>query len=153
MEIDLKPTSAPQHWSGEWVKARLVEAYGIERRLPDIRRSTGSAWPSINYEFSDVVAQGETASERVMVSWSKGGVFPKELARMEQAQEWLRVILANHEVERFCLAHWATAQAYHRSLRALLGRRRWSRTTFYRRVSKGASIIARRLDHDGVPIS
>ena len=72
---------------------------------------------------------------------------------MEQAHEWLRLHLANHPAERTCLAHWATAIAYNRSLRALLMRRRWSRSTFYRRVDEGSRIITAALIADDVPVT
>jgi hypothetical protein len=151
------PQDPPAAWNGDWVCSRLVEAYRIEARLPGVAKyfSNGSAWPSINYEFADVVAQGETASSRVLAEWenTRGGVFAYQLTRMDQAHDWLRHYLAGHEVERMCLAHWATSMAYHRSLQSLLRKRRWSRTTFYRRVSAGASIIAGKLIADRVPIA
>ena len=151
------PQDPPPAWNGDWVCVRLVEAYRIEARLPGVARyfSNGSAWPSTIYEFADVVAQGETASARILDEWenNRGGVTAHQLTRKDEAQDWLLRYLASHEVERMCLAHWATSMAYHRSLQSLLRKRRWSRSTFYRRVSAGASIIAGKLREDQVPIT
>ena len=97
----------------------------------------------------------DDARQRVMDKWAhiRGGVFAAELTRMEQAHEWLRMHLAKQPAERTCLAHWATAIAYNRSLRALLMRRRWSRSTFYRRVDEGSQIITASLIADDVPVT
>ena len=157
IEIDLASSGdLPAHWTPAWVQCRMVEAYQVERRLPGVAKFfTGGTWPAVKYEFADMVAQGEVASERVLTAWEhqRGDVTAHELTRMDEAQEWLRVHLGTHEVERLCLSHWATAVAYHRSLRRLLMVRRWSRTTFYRRVGAGAFIIADRLKANQVPVT
>jgi len=155
IEIDLGIGQAPSHWTAAWVQQRVVEAYTIERKLPGARKFTsGSAWPTINYEFADVVGWID-ARERVFDDWAKssGGAMAHEVTRMDEAHSWLRVYLANYEVERLCLSAWATAVAYHRPLRSLLLRKRWSRTTFYRRVGAGAHIIAVTLDAKGEPVT
>ena len=147
-------TEPPAMWCDEWVRHRLVESYRIEQRLPGGNRTGTSIWPPISYEFADVVGWDD-ARERVMDQWShiRGGVFAVELTRMEQAHEWLRIRLAAYPAERTCLAHWATAIAYNHSLRALLFRRRWSRSTFYRRVEEGSRIITASLIADDVAVT
>jgi len=150
--LDASAGSAPAEWSPEWVQRRLVEAYSIERRLPNVRRkkTAGGSWPAISYEFADVVGWTD-ARDRVLDVWAhdRAGVFAAELKRMEEAHEWLRTILAKYETERLCLAHWAACIAYRRSLRRLLAQRRWSRTSFYRRIAIGSLIIAVQLKERG----
>lgn len=150
--LDAAPGAAPAQWSPEWVQRRLVEAYSIERRLPAVRRkkTAGGSWPAISYEFADVVGWTD-ARDRVLDGWAqdKSGVFAAELSRMEEAHEWLRVILAQHEIERMCLAHWAACIAYRRSLRRLLEKKRWARTSFYRRLAIGSLVISMELNERG----
>jgi hypothetical protein len=144
---------APARWSGQWVRRRLIEAYAIERRLPGERGHNGTAWPAILYEFADVVAWDD-ARERVLDAWAntRGSVFAREIARMDEAQAWL-YLLAERPIERQCLAIWASAVAYRRSVSRLLASRRWARATFYRRVCNGSILIARHLGRNGVPVS
>jgi hypothetical protein len=153
--IDSQPVAVPAQWSGSWVQRRLVEAYSVERRLPETRRRLliASAWPSMAVEFSDVVGRADEARQQVFQSWeyAKLGVSAQDIARMETAHDWL-VILAPYPEERRCLAQWAAAVAYRRSLRRLLLQRRWSRTTFWRRVTAGAHVIAMELERQGQPV-
>lgn len=143
----------PPSWTDEWVRHRLVEAYRVEARLPGLsRRKINGVWPSAPHEFADVVGW-EDASERVLQRWSKArGAFAAEISRMEQAQGWLLELLRTRPEERLCLAHWATAIAYNHSLRALIVRRRWSRSTFYRRVLQGSVIISNELQASATPV-
>ena len=156
IEIDLGIGTAPECWNAAWVQARVVEAYTIERKLPGHRKIvTGTAWPTVNYEFADKVHWTD-ARERVLDDWARtsGGVYAADVARMDQAHEWMRIYLvAPYEAERLCLSSWATALAYHRSVRGLLRTRGWSPSTFYRRVTAGAHIIALALDAKGEPVS
>ena len=72
---------------------------------------------------------------------------------MEEALAWPGAILASgHAVEGKCLMAWALSTAYGRSLRRLLAAKRWSRSTFYRRVDTGAERIAAELNRRGVPV-
>lgn len=147
---------APSQWSGAWVQRRLIEAYSVERRLPATRRRLliASAWPSMAIEFADIVGRADQAREEVLQSWeyARLGVSARDIARMEAAHDWL-VILARYPEERRCLAQWAAAVAYGRSLRRLLLQRRWSGTTFWRRVTAGAHVIALELERRGTPTS
>jgi len=154
IEIDLGIGEAPTRWNAAWVQARVVEAYTIERKLPGARKVvTGTAWPNVNYTFADKVGWPD-ARERVLDEWMRAGsAFAAEISRMDEAHEWLRIHLAQYEVERLCLAAWATSMAYHRSLSGLLRKRGWSRTTFYRRVTAGAHVIALALDAKGEPVT
>jgi hypothetical protein len=147
--------SAPPQWSGSWVQRRLVEAYAVERRLPRAnRRSVARAWPPMVVEWSDILGRADAVREQIWQSWeySNVGVSAEDISRMDTAHDWL-LILAAYPVERFCLSHWAAAIAYSRSLRRLLLKRGWSRTTFYRHVGAGAHIIALELERRKIPTS
>lgn len=151
MDVAQQP---PPAWTPDWVCTRLVEAYRIERRLPGHPRNKIVApWPVHNYEFSDVVGWDD-ARERVLDKWAhiRGGVYAIELTRMEEAHEWLRVQLRAYAGERMCLSGWAACVAYGHSLRALMVRKRWSRSSFYRRRDDGSVIIAKALQDDGVKV-
>jgi hypothetical protein len=154
--IDGQPVAPPAQWSSSWVQRRLVEAYSVERRLPASRRRLliASAWPSMAVEFSDIVGRADQAREDVLQSWeyAKLGVSANDISRMEDAHAWLG-ILAPYPEERRCLAQWAAAVAYRRSLRRLLLQRRWSGSTFWRRVTAGAYVIALELERRGTPTS
>jgi len=152
--LDAAPTRAPPQWTPDWVQRRLVEAFSVERRMPGgVKRRAAGAWPAISYEFSDVVGWTD-ARDRVLDNWAntRESVFSAEISRMEAAHEWLRVILANYEIERTCLAQWAACIAYRRSLRDMLARKRWARATFYRKVAIGSLVIAIELERRGDPV-
>jgi hypothetical protein len=153
--IDADRAIAPSQWSANWVQQRLIEAYATERRLPHLRqRAVSNAWPSTIIEFSDIVGRATEAREQVLHSWeyAGSGVTAADIGRMEQAHDWLRIILAPYPEERLCLSQWATAIAYGRSLRRMLLKRRWSRSTFYRYVTAGAHVIALKLQQQGRPV-
>ena len=72
---------------------------------------------------------------------------------MEEALSWPGQVLANgHAVEGKVLLAWAFCVAYGRPVRALLRKRGWSRTTFYRSVDTGAERIASYLNARGVAV-
>jgi hypothetical protein len=147
---------APPQWSAAWVQRRLVEAYSVERRLPAKRRPLliASAWPSTVVEFSDLIGRADEARRQVFQSWleyTRLGVSAEDISRMEQAHDWL-AILAPYPEERLCLAQWAAAVAYRRPVSRLLLQRRWSKPTFYRRITAGAHVIALELIRQGQPV-
>ena len=147
---------APLQWSASWVQRRLIEAYSVERRLPQARRRllVASAWPSMAVEFSDIVGRADDDRKERFHRWefTRLGVAAADISRMEQAHNWL-AILAPYPEERLCLAQWAAAVAYRRSVRRMLERRQWSRTTFYRYASGGAHVIALELNRQGLPVA
>jgi hypothetical protein len=155
LDVALRDRPPPQ-WTPDWVRLRLVEAFRIERRLPSMARyGVRSSWPSITPEFSDVVARGELASERVLEVWAnaKSPVYAAEIERMEQAFAWLPQCLLRHEAERLCLVQWAKAKAFGFPVARLLARRRWSKGTFYKHVSTGSFIIAAKLHSERVEVT
>jgi hypothetical protein len=103
------PAERPRQWTGAWVCHRLVEAFEVERRIPD--RRVGPAlmhdtWRlTTTASFSDRVNQGELAREHVWDSWSRAaGARPFEVSRMDEALSWPSAILANgRAVEGRCL--------------------------------------------------
>ena len=80
----------PRTWTADWVKHRMVEAFTIERRIPDKRVGPAivkSAWTKIptTDTFAERVDQGELARENVWQAWTRaGGALPYELSRMEK---------------------------------------------------------------------
>jgi len=154
--IDASRAVTPAAWSADWVQQRLIEAYAVERRLPHARRRLliASAWPSMKVEFSDIVGRADDDRKERFHSWEYAqlGASAADISRMEQAHDWLRVFLAPYPEERLCLSHWAASAAYRRSLSRLLKLRRWSRSTFYRRATAGAHVIALELTRQGVPV-
>jgi hypothetical protein len=148
--------SAPPQWSGSWVQRRLVEAYSVERRLPGSRRRPliASAWPSMAVEWADLIGRADEARQQVFQSWESArlGVSAEDISRMDEAQDWL-AILAPYPEERLCLCRWAAAIAYRRSVARLLLQQRWSKPTFYRRVTAGAHVIALELIRQGQPVT
>jgi hypothetical protein len=154
--IDSQSPPAPAQWSAAWVQRRLIEAYSVERRLPRTRqRAFANGWPSMVVEFTDVVGRADEARQQILQDWEHAGagVSAEEIGRMEDAHDWLRTILGHHPIERLCLAQWATAIAYRRSVRRMLAQRRWSRTTFYRYVTAGAHVVALELQRQGEPVT
>lgn len=153
--IDSQAGQAPAQWTAAWVQRRLVEAYAIERRLPQPRRPTaGSSWPPTAVEFQDLIGRADEARSQVLQSWEsvRGGVSSDQVSKMEQAHEWLRTILAQYPHERLCLASWAMAIAYRRSVRRIMLQRRWSRSSYYRYVTAGAYIVAVELQREKLPV-
>jgi hypothetical protein len=156
LDADSHTPNPPSEWNAAWVQIRLIHAYSTERRLPHLRqRSVANAWPAMVIEFSDIVGRATEAREQVLHSWeyAGSGVTAADIGRMEQAHDWLRIILAPYPEERLCLSQWATAIAYGRSLRRLLLKRHWSRSTFYRFVGAGAHVIALDLQRQGRPVT
>ncbi len=149
----------PRTWTGEWVKHRMVEAFTIERRIPDKRVGPAivkGAWATIDTTdtFADRVYQGELARENVWDKWARaGGALPYEVSRMEEALSWPGQVLANgHAVEGKVLLAWAFCVAYGKPLRRMLRQRGWSRSTFYRCVDSGSKRIADYLNQRSVTV-
>jgi hypothetical protein len=149
--IDGQPAAAPECIRG-WVQRRLIKLQ-CRTAMPQARRRASPA-PGRQWRLN-----GRTCSAVPMPSERScnpgafnAGVSAEDLSRSEEAHDWLRIILAPYPTERICLASWATAIAYRRSLRRLLLQRRWSRSTFYRYVTAGAHVIALELERQGQPV-
>ena len=113
---DAGELQCPDTWNAAWVKHRLVEAFMIERRIPDRRIGPAmlrNTWKLDTTDtFADRVAQGEAPREAVLEKWAReGGASSVEVSRMEEALGWPGAILANggdrHAVEARCLLAWA----------------------------------------------
>jgi len=148
----------PDRWTGDWVRHRLVEAFSVEKRLPDKRVGPAmvrNTWRLATVDtFAEVVDQGEQARAHVWEQWARaGGALPYEISRMEEALSWPGLVLSNgHAVEGRVLLAWGFCVAYGRPVRALLRKRGWSRTTFYRSVETGADRIASYLNTRAVTV-
>ena len=142
----------PAQWTPRLVQQRLREAFAVEQRLPHSGRPRGlvSFWPAVLHDFQDML-HWDDARARVWQSWaqSKGGVFPHEISRMEEAQGWLLLV---EEGERRCLGVWALAVARGIPVRKVLRQRGWSKSTFYRKVDNGSVHIAAILGERGVAV-
>src|SRR5262245_13233076 len=110
------PTTMPPLWTAALVRARLVEAFEIDRRLPNGRlRPLRSTWRITTIDsFADKVAQGEVAREAVWEAWARSGsVTAEEVSRWEQAFSWPAKVLAEHHpVECRALLAWAACSAF-----------------------------------------
>lgn len=142
----------PATWTGHAVKMRLLEAYQVERKIPERRpNGGGSNWPSVIHEWTDVL-HWQDARARVWDEWSNAkGAYPYEVSRMEEALSWL-ALLANHRDEQQALETWAKVAALNRSLTRELRKRKMSRSTLYRHVMTGAMRIASELNRRGVAV-
>jgi hypothetical protein len=141
----------PAVWTGEVVKARLVEAFETERKLPKERLlQVMNAWPATPVHGFEDMLGWEDSRERVWNDWSNTkSAYSFEISRMEESMLWLLWI---SDGERRCLASWALMTAIGRSVRHMLQRKHWSRTTYYRRVDQGSERIADRLIREGVKV-
>ena len=139
----------------------MVEAFTIERRIPDKRVGPGHRQRRVGEDRHHrqlcrrVSHQGELAREHVWDKWARaGGALPYEVSRMEEA-----LILAGrrfsangHAAEGKALLAWAFCVGYGRPLRRLLRKRGWSRSTFYRAVDSGSARIAAYLNARGATV-
>ena len=149
---DLERASA---WTADWVKHRMVEAFTIERRIPDKRVGPAivkGAWSRITTTdtFAEAVGQGEVARENVWDKWARaGGALPYEVSRMEEALSWPGLVLGNgHAAEGKALLAWAFCVAYGKPLRQLIRKRGWSRSS----VDGGSARIAEHLNKRTVAV-
>ena len=87
-DLSLRPLAGagelerPSAWNADWVKHRMVEAFTIERRIPDKRVGPAivkGAWAKIDTtdSFADRVHQGELAREKVWEKWARAGGAPR----------------------------------------------------------------------------
>ena len=163
-DLSLRPLAGagevekPRAWTGDWVKLRMVEAFTIERRIPDKRVGPAmvrNTWKLDTTDtFAERVGQGELARENVWEAWARaGGALPHEVSRMEEALSWPGTILANgHATEGKVLLAWAFCVAYGKPLRRMTNQRGWSRTTFYKAVDSGSARIADYLNARAVAV-
>lgn len=155
--IDRPPRHRGATWSPGLVMLRLVEAFEVEAKLPEVRgprRNAASAWPAMEREFEDIVGSSDERRQDVWQDWERAkGAYPQEVTRMEEAMLWLE-ILKDQPGEQRCLVAWAKLKAKPRraSLRKLMRRTGWSRSTFHRRRDQGAERIADYLNSRGVAV-
>jgi hypothetical protein len=135
-----RPT--PQPWHGKLVRERLCEAYDIDRRLPGSRRGSSSWLFATVDTFADMV--GRNHREPLQIT----GATAEEVARMDEAFGWLK-ILTGYRDEQRALAAWSACSG---SIARMLARRKLARATFYRHAFSGAERIASVLNKRGVKV-
>jgi Domain of unknown function (DUF6362) len=144
-----QPYVIPETWTPEHVAKRLIEAFAIDRRLPRIERpkAPGSAHPQMTY----------TAEE--MEEWEAIPIDPKrfapqrdEIAVMERAFDWLRILSASHDNHRQAVKIWAMAKAGGRSAKGFCNRSGIAWATFCSRRASGLSIITSGLNMLNEPV-
>jgi hypothetical protein len=150
LTLSLEQARASQTWTADHVRARLIEAFTTERKLPGehFMRRIASAWPATPiYDFVDKVSWTDTR-QRVWDSWEHAkGAYPIEVSRMEEAFDWLEWLPL---LDRRCLSGWAAASVSGYPLRKLLRQFDVSRATFYRTRDDDAARIAVRIHAQGV---
>jgi hypothetical protein len=141
-------------WTGELIRARLIEAFEVEAKLPGPRgnRGSSSSWPTMEREFSDLVGWSDEARAEVWLQWARAkGAHPWEVTRMGEALDWLP-ILKDHRQEQQMLHAWANTKALRRSLTKVCRLKGWDKQTFYRRLNAGSERIADELNRKGVAV-
>ncbi len=142
-------------WDGELIRARLVEAFEIEARIPDgkgPRRSSASAWPTMAREFGDIVGWATEAREDWWIQAARAkGVHAYEATRMYEALDWL-TLLKDRPEEQKMLHAWAATRALRRSLKKVCKIKGWDKQTFYRRRNDGSARIADELNRKAVAV-
>jgi hypothetical protein len=151
------PPGRPLEWDGAWVKARLVHAFEVERKIPGrpgpaLIRNTWKL--RVIDSFADKVAQGQAPRAELYDRWARGGgATSLEVSLMEESFGFVPQALCNSRlVEGKCLLAWAHSQAGGPPLRRTVARRGWSRATFLRRVESAAAAIADHLRAHGVAV-
>ena len=154
LALDRPLSFTAARWSAELVRARLIEAFEVEAKLPGPRgnRGSSSAWPTMYREFEDVVAWSDEARGEVWLQWARAkGAHPYEVTRMGEALDWL-ALLADYPGEQKCLHVWAQTKALRRSLAKACRIKGWDKQTFYRRLKAGSERIADELNKKAVMV-
>jgi hypothetical protein len=151
------PPDCPQQWTSTWVRARLVHAFEIERKIPGRPGPSliKNTWQlAVVHSFADLVAQGEAPRRELYNRWARAGAATAhEVSLMEESFGWPAQALRNGRLaEAKCLLAWAHAQAGGPPLRKTIRVRGWSRSTFLRRVEAAAEAIADYLNARGVQV-
>jgi hypothetical protein len=149
----------PATWNGGHVGKRITDAFKTLALLPAPTRpkAFGNSWPTISYEWTDLLAQQEqeqaekdrSAREQNRVRLSPSTV---DVARMEAALYWPARHLANapHLLQAVNLV--AIAHAYERDSDWVARKRGGEAETWRRRFEAGCAIIAGGLIDDRVPV-
>ncbi len=150
----------PQFWDADLVGKRIVQAFVTLDRLPRLRgpREPGGHWPRTVTEWADQLAQAELdESERhrrqkvtnhVVIRPTSG-----EIARMEEAFEWLRGLRQRDPGMALVTTLWALRTARGRSIKALCAEKQWPPHTFFRKRAKALTSLTQMLNSGGVPVS
>ncbi|HEY2757504.1 MAG TPA: hypothetical protein VGJ01_17380 [Pseudolabrys sp.] len=149
----------PATWNGGHVGKRITEAFKTLALLPAPTRpkAFGNSWPTVSYEWADLLAQQEqeqAEKDRSAREQNRVRLSPStaDVARMEAALYWPAHYLAKaphwlHAVNLVAIAH-----AYERDSDWVARRRGGEPDTWRRRYETGCAVIAGGLIHDRVPV-
>jgi hypothetical protein len=149
----------PAHWDAKLVGAALVKAFTTLDRLPRARgpREPGGHWPGHAVEWADQLAIAELdEDERRAREKARNRVLMRptglEIARMEEAFDWLRELQAQDSGMALVTSLWALRSARGRSVKALCAEKHWAPHTFYRKRAKALAHLAAWLNRHGKPV-
>jgi hypothetical protein len=140
----------PGRWNPEHVARRLVDAFAALDRCPRVRgpRGPGNTWPlSVPGEWLE--GEPDPADTLRHRRLAPTGI---ELARMDAALDWLRLLRQIDSGMALVTGLWAYNAARGRSIKDLCRRKSWALHTFYRKRTKALATIARYLDEHGTPV-
>lgn len=150
----------PACWDAALAGKRLVQAFATLDRLPRLRgpREPGGHWPATITEWTDQLAQAELdESERRSRQrlTNRAIIRPSaaEIARMEEALDWLRGLRQQDPGMALVTAFWALRSARGRSIKALCAEKQWPPHTFFRKRAKALECLAQMLNSGGIPVS
>lgn len=140
----------PDAWTPGHVGIRLIDAFRILDRLPQIAgpRGSGTGWPAIMRSAEDLKGWGQDDQLEALLR-SAAKPSRAEIDRMEATMRWLDH-LRNHDTGlALQLMYWAAWLARKRRLRDLCVEKRWAYSTFQLRVNASKKWIAAKLVERG----
>lgn len=162
LELPPDPSGPPPgRWTPDHVGCRLVAAFATLDRLPRPRgpRPAGNHWPTHRVEWADQLAQADLpeaekrARARQRVDTLVRAPSGKDIDRMDEALDWLRVLRARDAGLAELLSFWALYAARRRSVRAICRLRNWKPATFYYQRGRALDVLANWLEGRGVPVT
>jgi hypothetical protein len=162
------PDYVPASWDGPQAGKRLIEAFGILRRMPFSfgPAQFGNSWPQYRHELADLNSQeGADDDQKRQLAEARNRVRTRpsanDVTRMELALGWTARYLADvdqqerrdgvHSLSRLVglVAMWRAAE---REMEQIARKLRQHPATVRRRNRRGLDIIAAGLHRDGVPV-
>ena len=129
--IDRPPRHRGATWSPGLVMLRLVEAFEVEAKLPEVRGPRWQCRLGLAGDGTRIRGYrrlvGRAPAGCLARLGARESAYPQEVTRMEEAMLWLE-ILEDQPGEQRCLVAWAKIKAKPRraSLRKLTRRTGWS---------------------------
>jgi hypothetical protein len=140
-------------WDPAHVEARMVEAFGVLRRIPDCvwPRGHGNSMPSYLYDRADIQGQGGMMRREFYKERNRTQVTgtPDEIERMNQAIRWPALYLRDAPELAKAVSLGALWVLLRKNVNRECKRMGISRRTFYRRKLHGLMVIATELTSEG----